>query len=158
MNPYANPYAPPQAHAGPMLTDDLPAGGAVSDAVVEPLRSTRPWVIFLAVLGFIGAGLMVVVGLAMLAMGRLIPNVPGAFGLIYIALGAVYVFPSLHLLRYGSAIARLVRDPRTDLLAVALGHQRSFWKLVGIMTAVLLALYPIAIVVFVVMAMKGAMR
>lgn len=145
-----NPYEPPRAadaySQGAEVAGDA---DAVPDAIVEPLRATRPWVTFLAILGFIGAGLMGIGGLFILGLGRL-GNLPAGFGLVYIVLGVVYVFPSLHLLRYGSAIARLVRDPRMERLGIALGHQRSFWKLVGIMTAVILALYPIGIVVAVV--------
>ncbi len=68
-------------------------------------------------------------------------------GCVYLVLGAFYIWPSLHLLRYGSAITRLVRDPHMERLGVALGHQRSFWKLVGIMTAVVVALVPVSLLV-----------
>jgi hypothetical protein len=33
-----------------------------------------------------------------------------------------------------------------ERLGAALGHQRAFWKLIGIVTAVMVALYPIAII------------
>ena len=163
MNPYTNPYAPPQAGPTHVLADDQPAGGDVPDAVVEPLRRTKPWVTFLAVLGFIGTGLMGLCGLFFLAVTSSIPNMPSGFstgmGLVYLVLAAVYVFPSLYLLRYGSAIGRLVRDPRMERLVVALSQQRSFWTLVGIITAVLVGLYPVTIVVIVVIAViKGTGR
>lgn len=161
---YTNPYAPPQAPelypsaVAPSAADDA----AVPDGVLEPLRATRPWVLFLAIVGFIGAGLMVLLGLAMLAMGgaRGGPGagMPAGIGLVYVVLAALYIWPSLHLLRYGSAITRLVRDPHMERLGVALGHQRSFWKLVGIMTAVVLALYPIGIVVAIALVAARAVR
>ncbi len=150
---YTNPYAPPQAHDYQVNDDGPGDAGAVSEAVMEPLRRTRPWVLFLAIVGFIGTGLMGLFGLFALALGTSTAGagVPAGMGLVYIVLAGVYVMPSLRMLNYASSIARLVRDPRTERLVVALDHQRSFWKLVGIMTAVVLALYPIAIVAGVVM-------
>jgi hypothetical protein len=163
MNPYSNPYAPPQADPAHVLADDRPAGGDVPDEVVEPLRHTKPWVTFLAVLGFLGTGLMGLCGLFFLGVKSSLPNVSSGvstgIGLLYIVLAAVYVFPSLYLLRYGSAIGRLVRDPRMERLVVALAQQRSFWRLVGIITAVLVGLYPVTIVVVVVLAvLRGTGR
>jgi len=154
MNPYSNPYAPPQAGDPYMPGDGIPVeAGAVPDTVVEQLRRTRGWVTFMAIVGFLGAGLLVLIGVVMVGAGTLGPTggkLPAGVGLAYVLMGAFPIFPSLHLLRYGSAIGRLVRDPRLERLVVALGHQRSYWKLVGIMTAVMIALYPIAMVALVV--------
>jgi hypothetical protein len=131
----------------------------VPDTIVEQLRATRPWVIFLAIVGFLGSGLFGLIGLIFLAAGSVGPGggkLPAAFGLVYIVPAAIGVFPSVGLLRYGSAIGRLVRDPCLERLVLALGQQRSFWKLVGIITAVSMALYPILIVAMVAfVAVKG---
>jgi hypothetical protein len=160
MNPYANPYAPPQAgyDFGPGAQAPAEAGG-VPDTVVEQLRATRPWVLFLAIMGFLGSGLLGLVGLIFLAAGSVGPGggkLPAAFGLVYIVPAAIGVFPSVGLLRYGSAIGRLVRDPCVERLVVALGQQRAFWKLVGILTVVTIALYLLGIVTMIALfAVKG---
>jgi hypothetical protein len=166
MNPYTNPYAAPQtADVYGLPVDARVDGAVVPDAIVEPLRKTRPWVTFLAIVGFLFSGLAVLVGLGMIAAGVLggrRSELPMAgIGAFYLLFGVVDLFPSVGLLRYGSAIADLVRDPRTDRLRVALDHQRGFWKLVGIMAAVVIALYPVAIVVGVVafaLRTNGAVR
>jgi hypothetical protein len=149
-----NPYAPPQSAASGYADIDAPLDAReVPDLVLEPLRATRPWVTFFAIVGFVGAGFMGLAGLAMLGSGGVgsgRSSIPGAVGLAYLVLGAILIFPSLHLLRYGSAIARLVRDPHMERLGAALGHQRAYWKLVGIIVAVCLALYPLAIILGVV--------
>jgi hypothetical protein len=144
-----NPYAPPAAGPGGPADIDAPVDfREVPDLVLEPLRATRPWVTFLAIVGFVGAGLAALFGLITLGsgMGPGGAKLPGVLGLAYLVLGAVNIFPALHLLRYGSAIARLLRDPHMERLGMVLGHQRAFWKLVGIITAVVVALYPIAII------------
>jgi hypothetical protein len=160
MNPYTNPYAPPQPafDLGPEAPVDA---GAVPDTIVEQLRGTRPWVIFLSIVGFLGAGFFGLMGIIFLGMGSIggpTAKLPAAFGLIYIVPAIAMIFPSVGLLRYGSAIGRLVRDPRTERLIVALDHQRAFWKLVGIITAVMIALYPIAFVALAVFVAAKGMR
>jgi hypothetical protein len=145
-----NPYAPPQGPAAAYYQGggaEAALEGAVPDEVVEPLRRTKGWVTFLAVVGFIGTGFMILGALFMVGAGKAIPGMPAWLGLFYLVAAAIYVAPSVLLLRYGSAITRLVRDPRMEQLTFALDRQRSFWKLVGVMVAVLVALYPIGLIV-----------
>jgi hypothetical protein len=164
MNPYTNPYAPPQSpelYAPPM---DAPVDPTVvPDAIVEQLRGTRPWVIFLAIVGLLVSGLAVLGGFGVMAASALtVPKgkTDAMFlvigGVAYVLFGAIYVLPSVGLLRYGTAIGVLMREPRMEKLAAALDRQRWFWKAVGIMTAVMIALYPIAIIVMIgVFALKA---
>ncbi|MFT3767907.1 MAG: hypothetical protein QM820_20855 [Minicystis sp.] len=153
---YDNPYLPPQSAGVDYSSGDAaPDSGEVPAPIVDLLRQTRPWVMFLAILGFIGTGLMALVGLGMLGMGKM-GNLPAGVGFVYIVLAVIYLFPAVRLLRYASSIGLLLRDPRMERLRVAIESQKSFWKLVGIMTAIIVALYPIAIVigVFVAVAAK----
>jgi hypothetical protein len=151
-----NPYEPPRADSAYVPAEAATGDdAAVPEPIIEELRGTRPWILFLAILGFLGTGLMVLLGLAMFAMAGA-AGMPAPFGLIYIAFAAVYLLPAIYLIRYGSSIALLVRDPRMERLGSALGAQRRFWKMVGIMAAVILALYPIgAAGVFVYYVAKG---
>src|SRR5262249_18878408 len=89
-----NPYRPPLSHDG----GDTP----VPPAITQLLRQTKPWVTFLAILGFIGAGFMALVGVAVVAIGSSLgpKGLPWPFGLIYILGSVLYLFPSLFLLRY----------------------------------------------------------
>jgi hypothetical protein len=57
-------------------------------------------------------------------------------GLLYVGLGAMYVPPALFLHRYARALSGLALRPTSDALEQALGHQKSFWKYIGIMTLV----------------------
>jgi len=163
MTPYTNPYAPPQSndlYAPPVAPADV--AGFVPEAIVEPLRATRPWVIFLAIVGFVFVGLAMFGGVAVILVGlfagtsKAEPFPMAALGAFYLVFGAVYALPCVGLIRYGTAIGALIREPRMEHLGVALNHQRWFWKVVGIMTAILLAMYPIAIIgVVVAVAAKG---
>ncbi|HUF18392.1 MAG TPA: type II secretion system protein GspG [Thermoanaerobaculia bacterium] len=125
-----------------------PSGDTLTPAMIESLRRTKPWVRFLSVLGFIAAGFMVLAGLALavIAMVSEGPEFPGIFGLIvgllYFLLALLYIFPSLYLSRYATAIGRALRPgPKSSAVEEALGHQKSFWKFAGIMALVMLLLY-----------------
>ena len=57
------------AFAAPRSTVRDVAGGdvaCITDAIVNALKKTRPWVLLLAILGFIGAALMAMMAVPML--------------------------------------------------------------------------------------------
>lgn len=142
--------------------------GSVSPGMVAHLRATGPWVRFLAILGFIGSGLMVVLSLVMMvvggaAMGKdLGLEGPAAFA-VGLAMGAVYLFIagwyvvfSWLLYRYASAISAMKAAPDVPTFAwameSALHYQRRFWKVAGIVMIVMLVAYVAVIAVVFVMA------
>lgn len=133
-----NPYQPPTAS----YDDRAQTGdGEVPPEIVEAMRQTRPWVLFLGVLGFLSVGLMALLGLGvMVANPKGMPG-GGALGLVYILLGVLYVVPALYLWRYGGRIGTLVQFPSMDALRDALVQQKSFWRFSGIMVAVLMGIY-----------------
>lgn len=117
---------------------------------VEMLRQTKPWVRFLSIMGFIGAGMMI--------LGGLIMGVAGAASgrpemlllcILYPLLGLLYIFPALFLHRYASRIAEFLLYGQSEHLDSALEAQKSFWRFSGIMTLVILCLYALAIVIFI---------
>lgn len=124
----------------------------VSESAMGYLNATRPWVKFLAILGFIGMTLMAIAGLFMILGLSAVPMKPGApafsplVGLIYLVFIAFYFMPCLFLYRYGKAISAI---PGTGQSAFedALRHQKSFWKFIGIFTLVMLSLELLFIVI-----------
>ena len=125
------PYRPPAAN----LSARPVAGGgaaAITPNMVQILESTRPWVVFLGVLGMIGCGFVAIAAVVFIGAGNAM-GIEGLDGVGGAALGDVYVFvaflyflPSLYLLRYGRAIKRI--RGRGDVVAAedALRQQRSF--------------------------------
>jgi hypothetical protein len=143
--------------------------GMLTDTIINALKKTRPWVLFLAILGFIGAALMAVMAVPMLMgsamMGRLegvdaqeLGAMAGAgimigMGVLYLVSAALYFMASLYLLRYAGAIKRAVSSLSVGDLEAALGQQASFWKLVGIMALIFIVL----LVILLVAGIGGAM-
>jgi hypothetical protein len=146
-NPYASP-APTapygSASSEPYRTDDR---AEVSDAAVELLRQTKPWVTFLSVMSFIGAGFMALGGIFMIAAGAIAPSgssaPAAALGVVYLPMAALYIYPALKLWGFSSSIGRLLASRSNMDLEAALGQQKSFWKFAGIMTIVMIALYAV---------------
>lgn len=127
----------------------------VTPSMYESLRATRPWVFFLGVMSFIGAGFMVIGGLGIAAMGSRMPAGPGpALGLVYLVMAVFYVIGGVFLVRYGSAIGRLMSGGGTADMEAALAGQKSFWKFAGILTLVMIVLSVVGVVVAIVIGVS----
>lgn len=117
--------------------------------MVDALKATRPWVRFLSILGFVGAGLMALISLGMAGFGvyqMTTGNRQAGFlvgmAVLYLLLAILYVFPSRYLSRYASAIADALDAPfKSEAVERALREQKSFWKFTGIMALVMLLIY-----------------
>ena len=103
----------------------------VSENMLDSLKATRPWVKFLAIVGFIGCALMTLVGLAFIGGASMMKGPMGGFGpamgVVYLLFVLLYIFPCLYMYRYASAIGRI---PQAGGAAMeeALAKQKSFWK------------------------------
>ncbi len=159
-----NPYAAP--HDGDSALD-ADSSDPAHAAILESLKKTRPWVMFLSILGYLAAGLMVLMGLFMMMAGSAMTkavatgplgSVAPFLAFIYIAFGGVYLIPSTLLWRYAEGIRKYSRSGGSmQELAGAIEKQTSFWRFVGIMTAVLLVLYVLGIFLVMIFAMSRAM-
>jgi hypothetical protein len=137
--------------------------GSITPIMVAHLRATKPWARLVSMVGFVGSGLILLVGLILPFVGAFSHNVGGAvggiaMGIVYVLLGCLYFFPSLFLFRYASAIHRLLVTGDSESMELALSHQRSFWRFIGIATLVVLCLYAVALVVIVIVAVGSAMK
>jgi hypothetical protein len=139
---------------------DQSAGG-----VTIALAGTRPWVRLVSILGFLGAGFMFLVGIALAVGGTAVTGALGEqggppfaiLGVIYACMGLLYFVPSLHLWRYGGHIQAYLHDPQTPRLELALEAQRRFWKFVGILAAISIVFFFLTIgVAILIPLMRGA--
>ena len=130
----------------------------VSDHMLESLRATRPWVKFLAILGFIVCALMALASLAFLGGASMMQGpmagIGPLLGVVYLVLVLLYFMPCLYLYKYAGAISRIPEGGQAAL-EDALARQKSFWKFMGILTAILLVCELIFIVFGVLAAVAG---
>ncbi|MCW1886447.1 DUF5362 family protein [Luteolibacter flavescens] len=156
-----NPYQT-GAHGNPYPSST----GQTSPAIIQALAGTKPWVRLCSIIGFICAGFMVLGGLMMMAGGAIggMSNsraagfgwIQSIMGLIYIAMSLMYVFPSVKLWKYGTAILNLMSSQSATDLEQAMEAQRGFWKFVGIVILVSIGLMLIGMVLAIVAAGMAA--
>lgn len=118
------------------------------------LREGRKWAKFLSILGFIFVGLGVVFALIMLVgagfIGDVSPVPVAGIGFFYLVMIAVYFFPIYYLLQFANKAKEALNTRNSQNLTEAMRYLKSHYKFIGILSIVMLALYPIVI-----MAMVG---
>lgn len=162
-----DPYSSPVSHAQP---PSFSAGSAVSQGVLAQLAGTKPWVRFMSVLMFLGAGFMLLMALVMVVMGSSIAALSktgtGALpagmmtgiAILYALLAGIYIYPALKLWKYASNIGALLLSSSMLDLEAALSQQRSFWKFLGIMIIAIFVLYFVIIIAVVAFGGFAAMK
>lgn len=161
-----HPYQPPVAvgpSPGPLagVSDAAP-----TPAMLDELRRMRPWMVFLGVLGLIGAGLLLLGGLGVLVSALALDAFPGfdqlPRGVLYgvggfYVLGAVlYVLPARRLLQSSAAILLVLAAPSPRGLEQALAAQRSFWRTLGVLVICGIVLSVVGYVAIFAAAVSGA--
>lgn len=137
-------------------------------ATAEALQhvvSTGPWARFISVLMLLATAAMVCGGAFMMFGGMAANDGLGVagVGVVYGLLAVLYLLPSLALFRFASAAVRLRdavegQDPMGAFaLEAALDQMRRFWRLVGLMMAVVLGLYALAIGIAIIAGLLGAL-
>jgi hypothetical protein len=132
-------YEPPPFVAAP---------APLSPAIAKILKDTQPWARTMGILGFVSVAFMILGGLAAGIVGIATGNLQSVMlMIIYPVLGIVYIVPSMYLMRYANRIRDFVAQGHASQLESALDAQRGFWKFVGVLTIV-----SIAVSILVVMA------
>lgn len=157
-----NPYETPAATA---TAAPAKSGGMVPQTTLAELAGTRPWVLLVAVVMWIGAGLSLVgVGLVFFggmaaANAAAVSGSGGATGgvilstlMMLVATGLI-VYPTLKLTQYGTGITKLLKTRSVADLDAVLSEQRRFWKFYGIM----ILGYIVMTLIAVALAVTGAM-
>jgi hypothetical protein len=101
---------------------------------VRILRKTQPWVTLVSNFGLVCAGLIGVTGAVTVTgmAGNRVERTHIAAWLLYPALVALYLVPSLQLRKYARRIDLFVAQGHTVQLEAALEAQRAFWRFAGI--------------------------
>ena len=176
MSDAVNPYQSPETMADPVKP--LLVQGAITETMLVFLKSTSPWLRFIGIMGFVGAGLIAVWGILLLALGSVMAQVwasmPGletvsdlsesmgaAFGILtgilIIGVAALFFVPSHFLYKSGTKIRSYIREGREQDLELALKNNKSYWKFVGIIYIVYLAIIPLTIIISITVAVASAL-
>lgn len=118
------------------------------------LRETAKWAKFLAIIGFVLTGLLLVFAIFASTIFDMIPKtqgIPNEIGLTmvipFLILAIVYFFPMYYLLQFSNKIKRALATKNDATLASALEALKSHYKFIGVFTIITLSLYALLFVV-----------
>ena len=130
----------------------------------EFLKETAKWTKFLAILGFVGIGFMVLGSLVMLfAPSSLMSNGDFPFGgkifmmLLYLAFAVLYYFPISYLYQFSENTKKAIENNDNNAIRDAFEFLKSHYKFMGILTIILLSFYAIMIFIGLIGAGAAAM-
>ncbi len=130
----------------------------LTPGMIQSVKGIGPWARFLAIMGFISVGFMLIVSAFMLVAGILGGTLSNDLGgaallilmtILYVIMAVVYIFPALYLWQTASAVVRLKGGAIQEGMETVLEKQRKFWKFVGIVVIVFLVLYPVMMFLFI---------
>ncbi len=156
-----HPYRPPASEVGgPSSGLSGEGAGSITPGIIEALRQTRPWVLFIAVMILIACGLMLLIGVVTMMAGSFLATeaspVGGlAIGLVYLVMAALYLYPAIRLLKYSAAIKRIGDADSAHEVEQALIQQQAFWRFIGIVTLVLIGFYILMFGVLIIAGIAG---
>ena len=119
----------------------------ISDQGKKHLLEASRWATFLAIVGFIGIALLVILSfsvgtiLAGLPEGSLGGLSPKFFSFFYLIVAGVYFIPVFYLFQFGNKTKQALADEDVGMLTFALKKLRSHYKFIGILMIVAMVLY-----------------
>lgn len=122
---------------------------------IRHLDTARKWSMFLAILGFISVGLLVLVALfagtalALFADSPISPVIGVAIAIFYLIIAVLYFFPVYYLFNFSSKAKHAVNSLDSKTLTESMHFLKAHYKFLGIMVIVMLALYPLIIMLVV---------
>lgn len=137
----------------------------ITDEALVHLDSMRKWTMFLAVMGFIGSGFMVLMGLFFAAIMRTMGPahefgsiLPVMLGIFYVILGAGYSIPSYFLLRFSNHAKDALTAGNDASLNEAFRYLRTFFVFISISVIAIIALYIMLIIGAILFGIFAAMH
>jgi len=117
------------------------------------LLETSKWGKFLAIVGFVGIGLMILLGIfVMIGMSFLSEfsskSMPmGLLGIIYIIVAVIYFFPVNYLHKFSVLIKQSLNSNDELALTSGFGNLKKMFKFMAILTIVVLSIYVLVLLI-----------
>lgn len=139
----------------------------LNQTAVQYLKESAKWSLFLAIMGFIGIGFMII---AAISMGTLMssglgssPGMGAMAGMggilsgVYIVMALLYFFPIYYLYKYATDMKNALNSRNNEMLTGALGYLKSHHKFLGVSMIVIISLYILIFVGAIIFGMSGMM-
>ena len=125
----------------------------ISDEIKKYLLETSKWGKFLAIVGYVGMALLVLIALGvMVGFSFLNSETEGTFpmaalGLVYIVIAVVYYFPINYLYRFSVQMKEGLTTDNNQSVTTGFENLKSLFKFMGIFTVVILSIYALLLVI-----------
>lgn len=127
----------------------------IEQDTLRDLDTTRKWSMFMAILGFIGIGIILVLGLFAGVFLSVFKGGNAELGitesllvfLLIILISAIYFFPVLYLFRFSKHTSNAVRTLEKAELHKAIKNLRRYFVYLGVLIIIVLVIYVIAFIV-----------
>ena len=130
----------------------------LSDQSKNYLSETAKWAKFIAIIGFIGIGVMILIGINMGALIGSMANASEELGgwgtgfsalisVFYIGIAILYLYPVLKLYQFADRTKKALEGNSSETMSLAFESQKSMFKFMGIMTIAVLGLYVILLLI-----------
>jgi hypothetical protein len=136
----------------------------INSDIKSYLLETAKWCKFLAIAGFIGMGILVLLGLCISVGFSVFARIShvgfpmGIFGFFYVLIAAIYFFPLNYMYRFSINLTRGINLNNQPSVTYGFENLKSLFKFMGILTIVVLSIYALAIVVMIPVAIFTAFR
>ncbi|MGD0754270.1 MAG: hypothetical protein ABR927_04335 [Bacteroidales bacterium] len=126
----------------------------IEQETLNHLNTTRKWAMFLAIIGFIILGLIVVIGLiagtflTAFNSGEKALGIPESLMFVPILiLAVIYFFPVLFLFRFSKHTSHAIQTLDKLEFHKAVKNLKSFFAYIGIMIIIILSLYIVVLII-----------
>ena len=136
----------------------------ITETSRQHLMETAKWAQFLAILGFVGLGLMIVGALFLMSVGSQVQSmgfrgnddVPfGMIAFIYVVMAVLFFFPMFYLFKFAIKMKEALGSSSPITFDEATGFLKSHYKFNGIFAIIILSIYVLLILIAVLAAMTG---
>lgn len=132
------------------MESNQPIVASINENAARHLYRSAQWSIFFAVLGFIGAGILLIISIGMLVGGSLLASHPAfarmpfpiaIFGVIYLPISALYFWISALMLGFANKAKLGLKTNDDQLIEQSFRKMNKFLAVMGITTIMIIALY-----------------
>jgi len=126
----------------------------IEQDTLNHLNSTRKWAMFLAIIGFIFLGLILIIGLlagtflTAFSTGQKGLGIPDSLMFVPIVLmSAIYFFPVLFLFRFSKHTSKAIRNFDKLEFHKAIKSLKAYFAYIGILIIIVLTLYIVVLII-----------
>lgn len=137
----------------------------LNEIAVNALRVSAKWSLFLAIMGFIGIGFMIIGAIYISSALSAFPDnaspivaMKGVISVIYIVLAALYFPPVYYLFKYATDMKNAIQDRDSEDIGDALNYLKSHHRYLGISMIVIMSLYILMIIGLIITTIIAATR